>query len=296
VGTVADELYGLPREEFVAARDARAREARAAGRDREAVEIGRLRKPTMAAWLANLLSREQPGEVRGLVRLGESLRKAHREVAGAALRQLSQQRHELVHALVTQARGLGRREGHRVSDAVGEELREIITAALTDPDAARTLAAGRLTSVHDVHPEADRSWPAAEAQAAPGKPAAGKPAAAKPQAGRARKAAQEEEARAERRRAEQQERQRRERELARADAEAAETARADAQRVLEDATGRAAAADRAVRELRERLAEAENAVTEGRRQVRSAQRGYASAERRARAAERRMRDLETGAG
>ena len=187
VGTVADELYGLPREEFVAARDARAREARAAGRDRAAEEIGRLRKPTMAAWLANLLSREQPGEVQGLVRLGESLRKAHREVAGAALRQLSQQRHELVHALVTQTRGLGRREGHRVSDAVGEELREIITAALTDLDAARASSRSRRCrsrcSARRRSAMASSSWAAFRALPACGFPAAGFTAAGFPAAG-----------------------------------------------------------------------------------------------------------------
>jgi hypothetical protein len=275
---IADELYALPREEFTAARDARARKARAAGATKAADAIGKLRKPTMAAWLANLLSREHPEEVRELVRLGEALREAHREVAGDTLRQLSPQRHEVVHALVQQAKALGLAAGHRVSDAVGEELRGIVTTALADPDAARALAAGRLGSAHDMHTDVGWAWPPADEQPRP-----------------ARKAARREVARksptAEERRTARAERARRELAQARGEAEEAADERDRAEQALADAARRADRAEDAARELRERLDVAEREVTESRRRVRTARREYETADRRARAATRRVQGV-----
>ncbi|GDY28437.1 hypothetical protein GTS_00700 [Gandjariella thermophila] len=277
VDAVADELYALPREKFTAARDAHARDARAAGAAKAADAIGRLRKPTMAAWLANLLSREHPDEVRGLVHLGESLREAHREVAGDTLRQLSQQRHELVHALVQQAKALGHAHGHRVSDAVADELRAIITAALADPEAARALAAGRLTSAHDVPADTEWTWPATTEQ---------------PSAPRAKAPRRTATTTAEERRTARAERLRRDLAEARRDAEQADAERERAEQALADANRRADQADEAVRELRERLDAAERDAIDSRRQVRTARREYDTADHRARAAARRVHDLE----
>lgn len=143
---VADELYSLPREEFVASRDARAKQAHSAGQRELATAIRALHKPTVAAWLVNLLAREHPDEIRGLGQLGEALREAHGALDGPALQQLSRQRHELVAALVRQARSLGHSRGQAVSETVSRELAETFTTALTDPDAADAVAAGRLTS------------------------------------------------------------------------------------------------------------------------------------------------------
>ncbi len=54
--TVGTELYGLRPTEFTAARDAQAAAARRGG-DRElAAAIKKLRRPTPAAWLVNLLA------------------------------------------------------------------------------------------------------------------------------------------------------------------------------------------------------------------------------------------------
>ena len=56
---VADELYAVPPDEFVAVRKQRQDDARAAGNRTLAREIGALPKPTTAAWVANLLARQQ---------------------------------------------------------------------------------------------------------------------------------------------------------------------------------------------------------------------------------------------
>jgi len=76
--------------------------------DAVAVAIGKLRKPTSAAWVANLLARERSGEVHDLSELGAALSAAHASLDGATLQELSRQRHQVVHALVQQARALGR--------------------------------------------------------------------------------------------------------------------------------------------------------------------------------------------
>ena len=79
---VADELYAVPPEEFVALRRQRQDEARAAGDKALAKEIGALPKASAAAWACNLLVREQRAELEGLVELGDLLREAQEGPAG----------------------------------------------------------------------------------------------------------------------------------------------------------------------------------------------------------------------
>ncbi|MST31346.1 hypothetical protein GHK86_01190, partial [Acidimicrobiaceae bacterium USS-CC1] len=70
LAAVADELYGVDPSAFTTTRDARAREARAAG-DRELAEaIKALRRPSLAAWALDLLARERREEVDRLLDLG----------------------------------------------------------------------------------------------------------------------------------------------------------------------------------------------------------------------------------
>ncbi|MGV9626683.1 hypothetical protein ACWDTB_08880, partial [Streptomyces sp. NPDC003487] len=104
--TVADELYGLRPEDFTAARNARAAEARKAGDRALAGEIARLRRPSLSAWAGNLLVRERPDAVAPLLELGEGLRQAHRELDGGRLRELTRRQGSLVSALARQARQL----------------------------------------------------------------------------------------------------------------------------------------------------------------------------------------------
>ena len=114
VEEVADELYALPPEQFTAARNARALAAKAAGDREVAARIAALRKPTVLAWLVNLMVRELPEEIGGFLDLGDVLREATATLSGPELRQLSGQRHRLVQALVRQARELARQAGYRI--------------------------------------------------------------------------------------------------------------------------------------------------------------------------------------
>jgi len=54
---VADELYALAPAAFTAARDEQASQARASGDADLAGAIKKLRRPTVSAWLVNLLAR-----------------------------------------------------------------------------------------------------------------------------------------------------------------------------------------------------------------------------------------------
>lgn len=142
---IADELYALPPDEFVPARDDRVAAAKEAGDRDLARALGRLRRPTKAAWLANLLARHRTDQLDGLVALAASLAQAQQELDGDALRALSGQRHRAVAAMARDAGRLAARRGEAVNDALLREVAGILDAALADPAVAEEVRAGRLT-------------------------------------------------------------------------------------------------------------------------------------------------------
>jgi hypothetical protein len=146
VDAAVQEFYGLPPEEFTAARNELARATKAAGDTDASRQVKALRKPTLAAWLANQLVRAEPARVASLSQLGDDLCSAHQSRDGARLRQLTPRRHGLVQDLVKVARARAQSTGHRITDTVGDRLTETLDAALVDPGAAQLLRSGRLTS------------------------------------------------------------------------------------------------------------------------------------------------------
>ena len=146
IDQVADELYALSPDDFRAARDERAAQARDSGDKTLARAITALRRPAVSAWLVNLLAREQTAQMSELLALGESLRDAQEALDGARLRELSIQRRELVAAMVSEAKQLADRAGRTVSLQVEREVEATLQAALADPDAAAAVSAGRLAS------------------------------------------------------------------------------------------------------------------------------------------------------
>ncbi len=127
--SVADRLYALKPDAFSAARDAAVREARQGGQRDLAREIGQLRKPTMSAWLINLLWRDQHEVMEQLFELARELGRAQAEAAGQELRALTQQRRQLESALLRRAVELASAEGVNVSDGVQREAQETLSAA-----------------------------------------------------------------------------------------------------------------------------------------------------------------------
>lgn len=126
------DLYALPPEEFTAARDAAAKEDRS---------LKQLRKPSVSAWVVNLLSREQPDLLQQLVELGGQLREATQSRQGEELRALTEQRHQLVQAVTEQAVGLVDRP---ISAQVRTEVAQTLEAAMADPASAEAVQSGQL--------------------------------------------------------------------------------------------------------------------------------------------------------
>jgi hypothetical protein len=141
----AGELYALEPGEFVAARDAKVRAARAAGDRALATAIGKLRRPTASAWAVNLLARDRPDRLAELVELGSELRAAQERLAGADLRRLSEQRRAVVAELAGAAAGLATERGNPPSDAARREIEATLDAALADADAGDAVRSARLT-------------------------------------------------------------------------------------------------------------------------------------------------------
>jgi hypothetical protein len=142
---VLDELYGLRPDRFTTARTQYAAHARQAGDRALAGRITALRRPTLAAWASNQLVRSHPEQVEPILRLGESLRRAHRDLDGRQLRELTGRQRALVHALTAQARQLAATAGQPLQESAVHEVEQTLHAALADPDAARRWAGGRLT-------------------------------------------------------------------------------------------------------------------------------------------------------
>ena len=143
---VAHELYGLSPEEFTDARNARAREITAAG-DRElGAEVRRLPKPTVAAWLANMLVRTRAARVKELIALGPELRDAQSQGARADMRRVLDRRRDIIRDLVGAASQRATEAGHSMGPQVQRQLEDTLEAAVADPESAALLKAGTLTS------------------------------------------------------------------------------------------------------------------------------------------------------
>jgi len=144
VDSVLDELYALPLEQFVVARNAASKRVKASGDAVGAERVARLAKPTVAAWVVNQVAREHPEEVAALVTLGDELRDATEDRDRARLTVLDRLRRERTEALVGAVRAAGEVAGRGVSASAVDRLAETLTAAVMDPDAGAAVRAGRL--------------------------------------------------------------------------------------------------------------------------------------------------------
>lgn len=142
VDEAADQVYSAPLAEFVATRDTLAKQATDRG---VAARIKNLRKPTVAAWVANQVARQHPDDVQQLVQNGVDMRTATGERDGKRLRELSAQGRDLVNTLLRHARKIASAAGQPMSAEVNEAVNDTLRAAMADPRAADALISGRLT-------------------------------------------------------------------------------------------------------------------------------------------------------
>jgi hypothetical protein len=150
VPSATDELirrmYEAPPDGFVAARAAAVADARKAGDSDAAKRLAALRKPTVAAWVVNLLALRRPDLIDELVELATALRTAQRGLKGDELRELTTQRRQVVSALVAAARKLAVEEDPGMGGAKLPlaEVEATLTAALAEPEIAAQVRTGRL--------------------------------------------------------------------------------------------------------------------------------------------------------
>lgn len=284
---VADELYGVPPEQFVAARTEARDRARAAGDKELAAEIAALPKPATAAWACNLLVRRKPEEIAQLVELGGMMREAQLSLSGNQLKELGKQRSQVVAALSRQARALSQHEGHPVSSAIAEQVEDTLRAAVAD--AGEALLGGRLTaalSYTGLGP-VDLGNAVATPSRTPSRAPSPAPSSTR-SAGKARPDAAERKRQAEEQRWREAEEHRR-RELAQAeqDAEEATGVARDTAAAADSAEQRVTGARSHEEELRARVAELTDELHRTQQRARSAGTDLQEAERRRDAAARR---------
>ena len=144
----AERLYGLPLDDFTGERDAAARDLRKSG-DREAAQVvGKLRKPTVAAWAVNQLARRHGDEMGALLEAGEELREAHEQLLagkrGDAVGQAAAAERAAVGKLVQRARRLD------LSPATLERVAETLHAVAGSEELREELRRGAVTREHQA--------------------------------------------------------------------------------------------------------------------------------------------------
>ena len=141
--SIADELYALGLAEFTPARDAKAKEFK--GTDL-APRVKALKKPSLAAWVVNLLVRHETEQVEQVLTVGAALREAQAAMSGDDLRALTRQRRQLTAAVTTRARALAREHGQKVTEAVADQVEATLTASMVDEACAAAVRSGQLVA------------------------------------------------------------------------------------------------------------------------------------------------------
>lgn len=139
-----EQLYAVPLADFMATRAALVAQARAAPNRPLAQQIGKLRKPSVAAALLNALIRARPDLVADLDSVGAQLRAAQASLHGTALGALRPARDELIAAWLAGATDLARAAGSALSTAAETEVRDTVIAALASAEASAAVASGTL--------------------------------------------------------------------------------------------------------------------------------------------------------
>jgi len=121
---IADELYGLPLDEFTTARNVH-----------KEPEVKKLPKPSAAAWAINQFVRSSPDKLAQVIALGEQLRDAQDDLNAASLRKLGTQRRALISAMAKEIGG---------APSIRTDVEQTLQAAMADRWAAVAVSSGRL--------------------------------------------------------------------------------------------------------------------------------------------------------
>ena len=157
-----DHLQAVPLEDFVAERKRLAKELRAAGDRGAAAELAKLPKPTPPAWALNWFAREQPAAMGAWLDVADALR-TESAAPGAGLREAMAAHREATGQLVKAVRDGARPNGRALSAPMLERVRALLQAALTDPEQAELLRAGRIVEGEEDELELPAPKPGAPA-------------------------------------------------------------------------------------------------------------------------------------
>lgn len=145
-----DYLYSSPLADFTRLRNDLAKELSAEGRDDEATEIKKLKKPPVTAWATNLLAKEAR---RGLEKLIAASRDLERGLAGGdnqLVKQATAARRKALAALRQEAAQILEESGHNAGPAPLERIVRNLQFAAADATVRGSLLKGRLSS--DLEP------------------------------------------------------------------------------------------------------------------------------------------------
>ena len=131
---VLDRLYGGDPGDFVATRNAAAKDLKAAGNDEAARAVRVLRRPSAPAAAVNRAVRSDPAQARALLDAADDLRRAHEAVIGGGA-----DRDALRAAVAAEA-------GGGVSADVERRIRDTLEAVALDARVRERFAAGTLES------------------------------------------------------------------------------------------------------------------------------------------------------
>lgn len=171
--SVAAELYTVPLGEFVAERTAAVAAAKSGGDADLARRIGKLPKPSVAAWLSNLLVAGARDDLDEIVAVGADLRAAEAGGDTDELRRLGRKRQQLIGSVSRLGAELGAKAGTRAGTGAVRELEQTLQAVLADPAAADAVLTGvlvRSLASNGVEP-VDLSGACAVGSAPPAAPA-----------------------------------------------------------------------------------------------------------------------------
>jgi hypothetical protein len=147
IQAAADELYAVLPADFIAARDARAKQARSDDDEQLYQQIKKLRRPSAAAWLVNLLARSEEG-LEQFSDLSQRMRDAQTNLDAPTMKELGQERTRVVAELVVRAVALAKDADPTFSDTatVRDQVTSTLTAAVADPSAEAAVTSGQLVS------------------------------------------------------------------------------------------------------------------------------------------------------
>ena len=138
-------LYAVGPDEFMATRKRLVQEAKKAGDPAAAMEIGKLRKPSMAAWAVNLVARNRTDRLERLIDTGTRMRLAQSHLDTATLTSLRPDRDALIADFTEDAVAEVGEAGRSLSAAGQQEVRDTVIAALASEEATRAVVSGQLT-------------------------------------------------------------------------------------------------------------------------------------------------------